>query len=47
MTPYLTNVVTDPNQFTPLDGEYKVQIIMTNAMYNFIGLWGCNLDHTS
>ena len=39
VTPDFTYVVPDPTKFTPLDGEYTVQNIMTNAMSNVIGAW--------
>ncbi|MDN9988805.1 DUF11 domain-containing protein [Clostridioides difficile] len=47
VTPDFTYVVPDPTKFTPLDGEYTVQNIMTNAMSNVIGAWWRIADHTT
>ncbi|KIS23061.1 hypothetical protein N495_05495 [Clostridium botulinum B2 450] len=46
VTPDFTYVLPDPTKFTPLDGEYTVQNIMTNAMSNQIGAWWRIADHT-
>ncbi len=47
VTPDFTYVVPDPTKFTPIDGEYTVQNIMTNAMSNQIGAWWRIADHTT
>ncbi|MBO0576661.1 DUF11 domain-containing protein [Clostridium botulinum] len=47
VTPDFTYVLPDPTKFTPLDGEYTVQNIMTNAMSNQIGAWWRIADHTT
>ncbi|CZR97236.1 Translocon-associated protein beta (TRAPB) [Clostridioides difficile] len=47
VTPDFTYVVPDPTKFTPIDGEYTVQNIMTNAMSNVIGAWWRIADHTT
>jgi len=47
VTPDFTYVVPDPSKFTPIDGEYTVQNIMTDAMSNVIGAWWRIADHTT
>ncbi len=47
VTPDFTYVVPDPTKFTPIDGEYTVQNIMTDAMSNVIGAWWRIADHTT
>ena len=47
VTPDFTYVLPDPTKFTPIDGEYTVQNIMTNAMSNVIGAWWRIADHTT
>ncbi len=46
VTPDFTYVVPDPTKFTPIDGEYTVQNLMTDAMSNVIGAWWRIADHT-
>ena len=47
VTPDFTYVVPDPTKFTPIDGEYTVQNLMTDAMSNVIGAWWRIADHTT
>lgn len=46
VTPDFTYVIPDPSKFTPIDGEYTVQNIMSDAMSNVIGAWWRIADHT-
>ena len=46
VTPDFTYVLPNPSQFTPLDGEYTVQNIMTDSMSSTIGAWWRIADHT-
>lgn len=46
VTPDFTYVLPNPDVFTPLDGEYTVQNIMTNSMSTNIGAWWRIADHT-
>ncbi|WP_308525084.1 SdrD B-like domain-containing protein [uncultured Tissierella sp.] len=47
VTPDFTYVLPDPTDYTPFDGEYTVQNIMTNALSNTIGAWWRIADHTT
>ena len=47
VTPDFTYVLPDPTKYTPSDGEYTVQNIMTNAFSNDIGAWWRISDHTT
>jgi uncharacterized repeat protein (TIGR01451 family) len=47
VTPDFTYVVPDPSKYTPTDGEYTVQNLMTDAMSNVIGAWWRIADHTT
>ena len=47
VTPDFTYVLPDPDEFTPLGGEYTVQNIMTNARSEEIGAWWRIADHTT
>ncbi|SET87202.1 conserved repeat domain-containing protein [Lacrimispora sphenoides] len=47
VTPAFTYVVPDPTKFTPIDGEYTIQNLMTDAMSNVIGAWWRIADHTT
>lgn len=47
VTPYITYVVPNPSDYTPIDGKYTVKNIMTNALSNEIGAWWRITDHTN
>ncbi|WP_024620102.1 DUF11 domain-containing protein [Metaclostridioides mangenotii] len=47
VTPDFIYVLPDPSDFTPDDGEYTVQNIMTNAFSNNLGAWWRIADHTT
>lgn len=46
VTPDFTYVLPNPDVYTPLDGEYTVQNIMTNSRSTQIGAWWRIADHS-
>ena len=46
VTPDFTYVLPDPEDYTPIDGEYTVQNTMTDALSEVIGAWWRIADHT-
>lgn len=47
VTPDFTYVLPDPENYTPIGGEYTVQNIMNDALSEVIGAWWRIADHTA